>query len=249
MILRSCYELNIPLSKEMTVKEFIEDIIEKDEDRFLKYYSIYLEENLSSRNMILHFEKGMLKSHHSSFCRMDYEDYLKCKIVKKYGTGYIKVDNIAEWNRNYDAPDYNKPNSNEKFKKEKLEKLTCKFDMESREERIKEERKKKINKVRWCNDIGKIEYKDLVECVHEMIWQLDEYSLEQYSINDELGQLKRDNKRIHSQLSWLEYKIDLSSKKEYTKKRLAKTLVNTFKFVCIKMGISKETVLKLMQET
>ena len=70
MILRSINKIDYELEKEMTVEEFIKEVIERDNECHLKYYGISLKAELYSRNMVLYYQDGILKSHHNGGMRM-----------------------------------------------------------------------------------------------------------------------------------------------------------------------------------
>lgn len=218
MILRDCYRLNTSLKKEMTVGEFIKDIVEKDEKRFFKYYSVVLKEVLPCRNMIFHYEDGILKSHHSSYCKMDYREYLEYDIVDKYGMGLINIDNIADWEKDYDKNDSNKPKvDNKQLSDEDIDKVLNKLELEEKKNRIKKERRKKISQVQYESDSGNIQLKELVECVQAMINDVEVNVFEKMNRENEISSLKDENRRLHSKIKWLEYKMNLLNDSSFNK--------------------------------
>lgn len=218
MILRNCYELNSNLEKETTVGEFVRDVIEKDEKRFFKYYSILLKQELPCRNMIFHYENGVLKSHHSSYCAMDYREYLDYKIIAKYGTGFISLDNIADWEKDYYKNDANKPSvDNNQLSDEDIDRALAQLDKEEKKNRKERERQNKIDKIKYEYNSGNIQLKQLVECVQAMLVDLYGNPLEKINRDMELHRLEDENRRLYSQIKWLEYKMNLLSSYSFNK--------------------------------
>lgn len=107
MILTKLNYSGYELEREMTLRNFIDDIILKDKENKYKYYSVFFEKNFHSNNMILFFENSVLKSHHSAFLKMDYNDYLDFEIRKNYGMGTIEMDNIYSMDKDYTDDDCN----------------------------------------------------------------------------------------------------------------------------------------------
>lgn len=107
MILTKLNYSGYELEKKMTLRNFIYDIILKDKENKYKYYSVFFVKNFEANNMILFFKNSVLKSHHSSFSKMDYNDYLDFEIRRNYGTGIIGMDNIYSMDKDYIDDDCN----------------------------------------------------------------------------------------------------------------------------------------------
>ncbi|OPX47852.1 hypothetical protein [Clostridium thermobutyricum] len=81
-----------------TVREFIENIIEKTEDKENKYFKISTKVGLSgNRNMILYYQDGILKSHHTTRQKFDYKLVLDYEIYDEYYMGILKMNNILSY--------------------------------------------------------------------------------------------------------------------------------------------------------
>lgn len=208
MILRNANNRDNKLEKQITVREFIKEIIEKDNERYLKYYRISLEANLKCRNMILYYHYGTLKSQHTTGIRMDYEDYIDHEICYTYGNGYITVDNIWNYDRDFKAEDGNKPQNIEiKSSNKKDMKEICNKTIEEYE-REKEQRNK-VEKVKWPHMRVGVTFEDLVECVAQMAWDMDSHRSNNSECSYGIKRLTEQNELLYSQIRWLEYKINL----------------------------------------
>lgn len=217
MILRNTDGRSHDLEKEMTVGEFIKEIIEKDEERDLKYYRISLKANLHSRNMVLLYQNGILKSHHTTGSKLDYNDYLNYKIWESYGANYISIDNIWDYKKDFSAEDGNKP---EKIENKARDPKKLKEICDKTFEKIKreDEARAKVNKIKWNLKNEKITFEDLLGCIRQMTWDMDKHVSDEYSKNWGIERMQRENEILQSQVEWLEYKIDLLQKKNGEKK-------------------------------
>lgn len=78
-----------------TVEEFIEKVINKTKDKEKKYFRICTKEYFEGKgNMLLYFQDGKLKSHHSTLCKFDYKDVLEYEIWPRYSVDLLKAENI-----------------------------------------------------------------------------------------------------------------------------------------------------------
>lgn len=215
MILRSINKIDYELEKSITVEEFIKEVIERDDERHLKYYGIILKAELYSRNMVLYYQDGILKSHHSSGLRMDYDDYLNYEITKKYMTDYITVGNIRDFKKDYDGEDGNKPRRilNKGLSKEMMKKLN-----ESLEESIGKSKREQmerdiINKVTSAHNLKEVTFEDLVRCVSQIAVHTDDMKFKKgnddYLLKWTIKGLQDENKALKEQIKWLEYKFNL----------------------------------------
>lgn len=212
MILRNTDGRSLNIETGMTVGEFIKEIIEKDEERHLKYYRITFKVNLHSRNMVLFYQNEILKSHHTTGSKLDYNDYINHEICESYGANYILLDNIWDYNCDYNAEDGNKPKKieNRRLNPEKLKETCDKVFKDIDRDR---EEKARIDKVKWNHKCEEITFDDLVECVRQMTWNMDKHVSYEDSKNWNINRMKRENEILQSQVKWLEYKIDLLQKK------------------------------------
>ncbi|NSB12135.1 hypothetical protein [Clostridium beijerinckii] len=214
MILRNTEGKSYELEREMTVGEFIKEIIEKDRERYLKYFRITLKAKLSGKNMVFYYQDGILKSQHTTGNRMDYENYMNYDIFESYGAKYISVDNIWDFEHDYEKTDCNINKVDKEHGKNTENKSNKEVCMEIIEEiKRKSEDKAKITKVQYPN--GKeVTSGDLVECIRQIAWNMDKYNSQESSQDFEIDRLKLENKMLKSQIKWLEYKIDLLQKKK-----------------------------------
>lgn len=205
MILRSTNDKRYFLEKEITLIEFINSVIEKDEDKELKYYGVHLLENISTRNMVLYYQKGELKSHHTTFCKFEYKDYLNSLIDKGYFCDYIKVKHINS---------FDKDNSEEdnKIELQQVEKdLSDSIEEMIKEMQIKSNRREVKEKFKWDRkNTTEEDIKDALKVVIEDYEKLkDNYSNLNFSFEREVEM----NKKLNEKIKWLEYKLDLLTKR------------------------------------
>ena len=182
MILRSTNDKRYFLEKEITLIEFINSVIEKDEDKELKYYGVHLLENISTRNMVLYYQKGELKSHHTTFCKFEYKDYLNSLIDKGYFCDYIKVKHINS---------FDKDNSEEdnKIELQQVEKdLSDSIEEMIKEMQIKSNRREVKEKFKWDRkNTTEEDIKDALKVVIEDYEKLkDNYSNLNFSFEREI---------------------------------------------------------------
>ncbi|PWX17050.1 hypothetical protein CYK66_00930 [Clostridium perfringens] len=85
MILRVINDGTVTKHEEKTVRDFIDNIIYKTEDRENKVFVIHTIQALNGKqNMILYFQDGVLKSHHTTFQKFDCNDVLDYEISPSY---------------------------------------------------------------------------------------------------------------------------------------------------------------------
>lgn len=205
MILRSTNGKRHFLEEEITLIEFINSVIEKDEDKELKYYGVHLLENISTRNMVLYYQNGELKSHHTTFCKFEYKDYLNSLIDKGYFCDYIKVKHINSFDKD----------NNEKEKKIELQQvekdLSDSIEEMIKEMQIKSNRREVKEKFKWDRkNTTEEDIKDALKVVIEDYEKLkDNYSNLNFSFEREVEM----NKKLNEKIKWLEYKLDLLTKR------------------------------------
>lgn len=103
MILRLRNDGNVIEHSEKTVKDFIDNIIYKTEDKENKVFVIHTIQSLNGKqNMILYFQDGVLKSHHTSFGKFDYNDVLNYEVSPSYRVKYIVLEDILSVDDNYE---------------------------------------------------------------------------------------------------------------------------------------------------
>lgn len=79
-----------------TVKEFIYEEIMKIDGKENKYFRICTKKAYDKKqNMLLYFQDGKLKSHHSTKRKFDYNDVLDYEIFEFYSMDDLKVSNIV----------------------------------------------------------------------------------------------------------------------------------------------------------
>nr|WP_321026997.1 hypothetical protein [Clostridium neonatale]DAW05981.1 MAG TPA: hypothetical protein [Caudoviricetes sp.] len=207
MILGRFNENIYKLSKNMTVDRFIKDVVEKDLDKELKYYCITLKKELSGRNMVLYYQYGILKSHHTSYSKMDYKDYLEYEIFDHYKSNYIEVDNVISYNENYRGDDCNKPKNVEiKPIDKKMQKEI--IDNVFKELEIEDIRKEKLYKIKNRRN-EELDLNDIIECVRQMIEDNLQKSTNEYIKEDRIKKLEDENKKLQARVKWLDYKMNL----------------------------------------
>lgn len=229
MILRSTNKIDYELDKSITVEEFIKEVIERDDERHLKYYGIILNAELYSRNMVLYYQDGVLKSHHSSGLRMDYNDYLDCEITKKYVADYITVANIRDFKKDYDGEDGNKPRKivNKGLSKEMMNKMSKSLEESIEKSKREQMERDIINKVTSAHTLKEVTFEDLVRCVSQIAAYMDTEKSnkinDDYCLNWTIDGLREENRVSKDQIKWLEYKVDLLQnikKSKYRDKRI-----------------------------
>lgn len=205
MILRSTNDKRYFLEKEITLIEFINSVIEKDEDKELKYYGVHLLENISTRNMVLYYQKGELKSHHTTFCKFEYKDYLNSLIDKGYFCDYIKVKHINSFDKDNSEED-NKIELQqvEKDLSDSIEEMIKEMQIESNRREVKE--KFKWDRKNTTEEDIKYALKVVIEDYEKL---KDNYSNLNFSFEREVEM----NKKLNEKIKWLEYKLDLLTKR------------------------------------
>lgn len=95
MILRLINDGTVTKHEEKTVRDFIDNIIYKTEDRENKVFVIHTIQELNGKqNMILYFQDGVLKSHHTTYQKFDYNDVLDYEISPSYRVKYVLLEDI-----------------------------------------------------------------------------------------------------------------------------------------------------------
>ncbi|HFD2043863.1 TPA: hypothetical protein ACF2DM_000673 [Clostridium perfringens] len=103
MILRLINDGTVTKHEEKTVRDFIDNIIYKTEDRENKVFVIHTIQSLNGKqNMILYFQDGVLKSHHTTFQKFDYNDVLNYEVSPSYRVKYIVLEDILSVDDNYE---------------------------------------------------------------------------------------------------------------------------------------------------
>lgn len=103
MILRLINDGTVTKHEEKTVRDFIDNIIYKTEDRENKVFVIHTIQALNGKqNMILYFQDGVLKSHHTTFQNFDYNDVLDYEIFPSYRVKYVLLEDILSVDDDYE---------------------------------------------------------------------------------------------------------------------------------------------------
>lgn len=85
-----------------TLREFIENVINKTEDKELKAFRVTLKQEFENkRNLILYFQNGKLKSHHTTWKEFDYNKVLDFQIGNIYSFKLIEVEDIISIDDDY----------------------------------------------------------------------------------------------------------------------------------------------------
>jgi len=96
MIIRhKCWGGNNVKHEEKTVRDFIDKVIMKIPNKEKKYFRICTKQWLDGMgNMVLYFQDGILKSHHTDGDEFNYQDVLDYELHKYYSIDDLGVDNI-----------------------------------------------------------------------------------------------------------------------------------------------------------
>lgn len=195
MILRNLLGESYKLKNKVTLKEFINDVIEKDEEREIKFYEVHLEKEIQMKNMILYYQNGKLKSHHTTFRKFNYLDHLNDFIKISYESGYIKAENIYSFSKDYEV--------------DKKPKIKDKSIDEIIEEMIEERRKNDlISDARFR--LKELSNEEMREVISILISRLDDNRSELSSLKSELNRQETINYCLSESIKWLEYKMKLS---------------------------------------
>lgn len=118
-----------------TVEEFIEKVINETKDKEKKYFRICTKEYLDGKgNMLLYFQDGKLKSHHSTLCKFDYKDVLEYEIWPRYSVNLLKAENIISIE--FDNIEERDSDLERRKKSHRLYKIDINRTLESEEEKI-----------------------------------------------------------------------------------------------------------------
>ncbi|MDC4242326.1 hypothetical protein NE398_19530 [Clostridium tertium] len=195
MILRNLLGESYKLKNKVTLKEFINDVIEKDEEREIKFYEVHLEKEIQMKNMILYYQNGKLKSHHTTFRKFNYLDHLNDFIKISYESGYIKGGNIYSFSKDYEV--------------DKKPKIKDKSIDEIIEEMIEERRKNDlISDARFR--LKKLSNEEMREVISILIEKVDDNRSDLSSLKSELNRQETINYCLSESIKWLEYKMKLS---------------------------------------
>lgn len=182
-----------------TVEEFINEELMKIDGKENKYFRICTKKEYNGKsNMLLYFQDGKLKSHHSTKVAFDYNDVLDYEIYELYSMNDLKVDNIV-------SVDYDCLKELEKMLKEKKEKdLT--FDLEtlgmSEEEKLRHRLNKifEENRVKDIIESGEsIEDDVLAKALRILFKQTGEIT----KLNNRISELEKIVERQSQQIKWL----------------------------------------------
>lgn len=201
MILGNLDKKIYKLNDSIKVKDFISNIIENDNDKCLRYYTITLKSNVSGKNMVLYYQNNVLKSHHTSHSAMDYSDYLEYEIFEHYGSDYISSENIISFNKDYIGDDVNKPkpNINKPINPKELNELFENIKLEDDKQQL-------LNKVQYDN-LDELNLVDVIKCVREMLDIDFKRRFNEHEKDRKIEFMESDINKLKERIKWLEYKI------------------------------------------
>lgn len=182
-----------------TVREFINEELMKIDGKENKYFRICTKkEYYGKKNLLLYFQDGKLKSHHSTQIAFDYNDVLDYEIYGFYSMDDLKVTNIV-------SVDCDCLEEFEKKLKEKDEEVLT-FNLETIGMPEQEKIKYYINKV--CEDIkikGVIKSNEcldddiVVKALRMLFKETDEIVV----LNNKIAELERRIEQQSQQIQWL----------------------------------------------
>lgn len=188
------------LREGMTVREFIDDIIMKDSEKYKKYYLIHTNVELDGkRNLILYFQDNILKSHHTTYDKFDYNDVLDCEIYNSYQEKIIQVTDIVSVSKDYNEDD-------RISKRKKTEKKDSKEVIEKTLKKIK--RENEISESRNIQFKENVSYEELVGCVKVLVSDYYEQSYNNYELERRNERLDYEIEKLKEQIKWLEYHFE-----------------------------------------
>ena len=184
-----------------TVEEFIEKVINKTKDKEKKYFRICTKEYLDGKgNMLLYFQDGKLKSHHSTLCKFDYKDVLEYEIWPRYSVDYIKVENIISLDfDNIEERD----NDLERCKKSnRLYKIDINRTLESEEEKMY----RFYNEERLLENIYDGKFKDgyLEKIVQILVERNSKNEDNIISLNNLVNEMYEEINVLKAKIEWLD---------------------------------------------
>lgn len=182
-----------------TVKEFINEELMKIDGKENKYFRICTKKEYNGKsNMLLYFQDGKLKSHHSTKVAFDYNDVLDYEIYELYSMNDLKVDNIV-------SVDYDCLKELKKMLRGKEEKVLT-FDLEtlgmSEEEKLRHRLNKifEENRVKDIIESGEsIEDDVLAKALRILFKQTGEIT----KLNNRISELEKIVEQQSQQIKWL----------------------------------------------
>lgn len=179
-----------------TVREFIDKELMKIENKEKKYFRIRTKQAYNRcNNLLMYFQNGELKSHHSTCIRFDYKDVLDYEICDGYSMNDITVDNIISIDCDY----------REEIEKQ-FEEENFTFDIEtlgmSKEEEKKYHRVKIFEEVEIINKIKNNEDLDSNSLKRALQILIKPYE-EIVKTKRELQELKKEVYEKDQKIKWL----------------------------------------------
>lgn len=182
-----------------TVKEFIDNEIMRIEGKENKYFRICTKKSYNGKqNMLLYFQDGKLKSHHSTQVAFNYNDVLEYEIYEMYSMDDLKVTNIV-------SVDCDCLEDLEKKLKQKDEEVLT-FNLETLGMSKQEKIKYHLNKIFEENEVKNIvkssEYIEgniVAKALRMLFKQTDEIT----TLNNRMTELERIVEQQSQQIKWL----------------------------------------------
>lgn len=182
-----------------TVREFIDKELMRIEGKENKYFRICTKKSYNKKqNMLLYFQDGKLKSHHSTQVAFNYEEVLDYEIFEFYSMDDLKVTNIVSVDCDC------KEELKENFKKEDMG--IFKFDLETLGMSKEEELKYYINKMIEEDKVKSIvKSSSYVEdkIVAKALKMLFKETNEIIDLRNRISELERVVEQQSQQIKWL----------------------------------------------
>ncbi|WP_302782623.1 hypothetical protein [Clostridium saudiense] len=183
--------------KYKTVKEFIDNELMKIENKEKKYFRISTKvEFKGKRNLLLYFQDGKLKSHHSTTVAFDYNDVLEYDIFEYYSMNDISVENIISVDCDCEEE------INAKFKESNRLNIDIDTIGMTREEKSSYRIKKMIENNNIKDTIKK-EAKTTDDIIIKALNLLFEETEENVTLKNEVKELRRVLEEKEQQIKWL----------------------------------------------
>ena len=198
MILRHRdWDKQIKLEKTMTVGDFVEEIVLKDENKKNKYYTISIKESIDGkRNLIIYYQYNNVKSHHSTGAEFDYNTVIDLEIIPSYSERIIKVDDIISMDSDFEHKYKHKALTKEEIYKT-TEELLKKWEQEEGE---KDNRRKVFE--------DNVTKENLIICIRQFVSDLEKENLRNSELKHQIEICKKREENLQQQIKWLEYRLN-----------------------------------------
>lgn len=197
MIIRDMSNTEIIKHNAKTIQEFIELVIKNETEREKKFYITSLKKDIDgSKNIVFYYQDGILKSHHTSFIKFDYNDIIDNEIVDTCRIGVISIENIIslqdntkeEQDKRLDSEMEKSLYIDMRYSSDFLKKMNQEFDEET--------------KLKKLSNIKDVSHEELVEIVEIMNYRLDKRGREISNLNSVVRELYDEFDRLNQRFNW-----------------------------------------------